>query len=140
MDKELLSDEQELRKTLLEYVNHMNTGDFNQWLSVWSEEAVQMQPYVPALVGVEKIGKAMKPVFEKNKIEVYIKAINEVLVNHDMGLTRLEYTLILVDLNGKRIPLYPKGKTLTIWAKQKDGSWKITHDCSNLSTRRRIIT
>ena len=140
MDKDLTSDEQALRKTLLEYINYMNTGDFDQWLSIWSSEAIQMPPYVPALVGVEKIGKAMKPVFEKNKIEIYIKEINEVLVHYDMGLTRLDYTLTLVDRNGKRIPLYPEGKTLTIWAKQKDGSWKITHDCSNLSTRRRIVT
>ena len=87
MEKDLRSDEQALRKTLLEYVNHMNTGDFDRWLSIWSEEAVQMPPYVPALVGVEKIKKAMKPVFEKNKIEIYIKEINEVLVHNDIGLT-----------------------------------------------------
>jgi ketosteroid isomerase-like protein len=140
MNNDLTSDEQALMKTLLEYVNYMNTGDFEKWLSLWNEEAVQMQPYVPALVGVEKIGKAMRQVFEKNKIEIYIKEINEVIVHHDMGLTRLDYTLTLVDRNGKRIPLYPEGKTLTIWSRQKDGSWKITHDCSNLSTRRRIGT
>ena len=140
MKKELTPDEQALRQTLLDYVNHMNKGDFTQWLSLWSEEAVQMPPYVPAWVGKEKIGKAMKPVFEKNKIELKIKAVNDVIVHHDMGLTRCVFTLALVDGNGKRIPLYPEGKTLTIYARQKDGSWKITHDCSNVSTRSRIIT
>jgi ketosteroid isomerase-like protein len=138
MNNNLTSDEQALKKSLLEYVTHMNTGNFDQWLSIWSENAVQMPPYVPALVGAEKIGTAMKPVFEKNKIEIYIKEINEINVHHDMGLTRLEFTLTIIDRNGKRIPLYPEGKTLTIWTRQKDGSWKITHDCSNLSTRRRI--
>ena len=138
--KGLTSDEQALKQTLLDYVNHMNNGDFDRWLSIWSKEAVQMPPYVPALIGVDTIGKAMKPVFEKNKIEIKIKEINEVLVHQDVGLTRCEFTLTLVDRNGKRIPLYPEGKTLTIYARQKDGSWKITHDCSNLSTRRRVYT
>ena len=75
MKKELTLDEKALRQTLLDYVNHMNNGDFNQWLSIWSEEAVQMPPYVPALVGKKKIGKAMKPVFEKNKIEIKSKRL-----------------------------------------------------------------
>jgi hypothetical protein len=74
VNNNLTSDEQALKKSLLEYVNHMNTGDFDKWLSIWSENAVQMPPYAPALVGVKKIGKAMKPVFDKNKIELYIKA------------------------------------------------------------------
>jgi ketosteroid isomerase-like protein len=127
-------------KGMLEvYVGHFNKGDFEEWMALWNKNAVQMMHSVPATVGVDAIRKVMSPIFKNYTVEITINEILDVEVDHGFGLTRCNYTMKLKDSKGKRVPGIPDGKTLTIYARQPDGSWEITYDCSNSNSRRIIF-
>jgi len=118
----------------------MNNGDFEGWLSLWNQDGVQMMPFIPAREGIEEIRAVMEPVFKKYTVELSINEIQDVIAYHDSGLTRCKYTLTLIDQKGRRIQGDPDGKTLTLYTRQPDGSWKIIYDCSNTSSRKRSFT
>ena len=122
------------------YAMHMNNGDFEGWLSLWNRDGIQMMPFVPAREGIEEIRAVMEPVFKKYTVELSINEIQDVIAYHDSGLTRCTYTLTLIDQKGRRIQGDPEGKTLTLYTRQPDGSWKIIYDCSNTSARKRSFT
>lgn len=119
------------------YARHFNCGNFEQWLSLWNKNGVQMMPYVPARVGIDEIRAVMKPVFKNYTVELRINEIQDVIAYHDSGLTRCKYSLTLIDRKGNRITGDPDGKTLTLYSRQPDGSWEIMYDCSNTNARAR---
>ena len=117
----------------------MNNGDFQRWLSLWNKDGVQMMPYIPSRVGIEQIKAVMEPVFNNYKVELELVEIEDIIADHDSGLTRCKYTLSLINKKGNHIPGDPDGKTLTLYARQPNGSWQIIYDCSNTSARRRVF-
>jgi len=129
-----------LKGMLYDYAEHFNSGDFEKWLSLWNRDGVHMMHSVPAIVGIDVIRAEMAPIFRNYTVELTINEILDVIVDHDFGLTRCNYTLKLKNSKGKRVPGIPDGKTLTIYARQPNGSWEITYDCSNSNSRRVNIT
>jgi ketosteroid isomerase-like protein len=126
-----------LRETLESYVMYLNEGKFEEWLSLWMEDGVQMMAFVPAVEGREEIKKVMRPIFEGYVVELTLTGIQDVLAYADYGLTRCTYSMKLSEANGRRAPGIPDGKTLTIYRRQPDGTWKIHYDCSNANSRKR---
>ena len=43
-----------LKETLESYVSYLNEGKFDEWLSLWMEDGVQMMAFVPAVEGKER--------------------------------------------------------------------------------------
>jgi ketosteroid isomerase-like protein len=129
-----------LKGMLYDYAGHFNSGNFEEWLSLWNRDGVHMMHSVPAIVGIDEIRAEMAPIFRNYTVELTINEILDVIVDHDFGLTRCNYTLKLKNSKGKRVPGIPDGKTLTIYARRPDGSWEITYDCSNSNSRRVNIT
>ena len=95
-----------------------------------------MMHSIPAIVGIDEIRTEMAPIFRNYTVELTINEILDVIVDHDTGITRCNYTLKLKNSKGKRVPGIPDGKTLTTYARQPDGSWEITYDCSNSNSRK----
>ncbi len=125
-----------LRATLEEYVRRFNDRDFEGWLTLWSEDGVQMMPFVPAVVGVERIREVMEPIFSDYEAELMIREVQDVVVEGDTGLTRCIYSMKMMK-NGRRAPGIPDGKTLTVYSRHPDGSWRVSYDCSNANSRKR---
>jgi hypothetical protein len=48
-----------LRETLESYVGYLNEGKFEEWLSLWEEDGVQMMAFVPAVEGKDEIKKVI---------------------------------------------------------------------------------
>jgi ketosteroid isomerase-like protein len=130
-------DVEALRETLESYVRYLNEGKFEKWLSLWMEDGVQMMAFVPAVEGIEEIMKVMRPIFEGYVVELTLTGIQDVLAYDDYGVTRCTYSMKLSEVNGRRAPGIPDGKTLTIYRRQPDGTWKIHYDCSNANSRKR---
>ncbi|MBT6605362.1 hypothetical protein HOB36_09775 [Candidatus Bathyarchaeota archaeon] len=125
-----------LKGMLDDYARHFNSGNIEEWLSLWNRNGVNMMHSVPAIVGIDEIRIEMEPIFRNYTVELTINEILDVIVDHDIGLTRCNYTLKMKNSKGKRVPGIPDGKTLTIYERQPDGSWEITYDCSNSNSRR----
>lgn len=131
------SDIDALRETLESYVRYMNEGKLEEWLDLWEDNGVQMMDFVPSVEGKESIKKVMKPIFEKYSVELTLTGIQDVLAYNSYGVTRCTYSMRLRDEHGRRAPGVPDGKTLTIFRRQPDGSWKVHYDCSNANSRKR---
>ena len=126
------SDEEAIREILHQYEVTLNNGDFDSWISLWTDNGVQLPPNTPLRTGKEKITEKSKPTFEKMNFDIKITSIEEVRVFDNMGLTTCLYHLILTPKDGgEKIVGEPDGKALTIYEKQSDGTWKILYDCFN---------
>lgn len=124
-----------IKEVLNQYGVACNNGDFDQWISLWSDNGIQMPPESPARKGKAEIIDAMKPLFDQMFIEITITSVEEAKVYGNMGLTRCNYNLALTPREGgNKIIVMPDGKALTLYEKQPDGTWKIAYDCFNSNT------
>ena len=121
-----------IKEVLNQYAVACNSGNFDSWISLWDNDAVQMPPDTPPVKGKEKIIEDSKSVFDQMILEVTIKSIDEVKVSGDLGITRCTYTTaVSPKTGGEKIIVEPDGKDLAVWKRQSDGSWKILYDCFN---------
>jgi len=118
-----------IKEIFNQYTFACNTGDLDLWISLWTDNGIQMPPDTPARIGKEQIREKMKPLFDQFIIRIPI-TIREVRVAGDLAFSRGTYTLSTTPkAGGETIKL--SGKYLTILEKQVDGSWKIARDCFN---------
>ena len=123
-----------IREVLNQYAAGVSAGDFDLWMSLWTDDGVQMPPDAPACVGKEQIREEMKPAFDEMSMELAILSIEASKTYGDFGLTRCKYTLNMTPkAGGETINAMPEGKALTLYERQSDGSWKIAFDCFNSS-------
>ena len=121
-----------IKEVLNQYAVGCNTGDFDLWISLWTDDGVQMPPGAPARVGKEQIGEAMKPAFDQMNLDITITSIEDAKVYGDLGFIRCTYTLKMTPkAGGETINAMPDGKDLSLYERQSDGSWKIIYDCNN---------
>lgn len=130
------SDLTAIKEILRLYSVSMSKGDFDLWMSLWTDKAIQMLPYAPIRIGKKQIQKRMKSAFDRMNINVTINKIVDAKVSGDLGLTVCTYSMKWTPkAGGNSMDAVPDGKTLTLYERQNDGSWKIAYDCSNLSKR-----
>ena len=124
-----------IKEMLNRYANITNAGDWDQWISLWADDGVQMPPDDPARIGKEQIRAAMKPQFDQLNLDIVIHSIEDAKIHGDLGFTRCIYSLKATPkAGGETINVMPDGKALTLYGRQPDGSWKIVYDCVNSST------
>ncbi|MGD8329129.1 MAG: nuclear transport factor 2 family protein [Acidobacteriota bacterium] len=121
-----------IKSVLEQYALSCKSGDFDTWLSLWSEGGTQMPPDAPARVGKEEIRDGMKPLFDDMNLDIVIHSVDEAETEGDWGLTRCTYSLTVTPKEGgDSIEAMPEGKALTLYSRQTDGTWRISYDCFN---------
>lgn len=133
--KEKTPDIETEKKAINEVLNQfavtINDGDFDKWISLWSDNGIQMPPELPSRNGKAEIIDAMKPLFDQFFVEITIN-LEETKVYGTLGLTRCTYTVAITPKEGgDKIIAVPDGKALTLYEKQADAIWKIVYDCFN---------
>ena len=113
-----------------EYAEAINTGDLVRWMSLWTDDGIQMVPDVPTRVGKEKIREAMQPEFNLFVTRNLIIHIEEVHITGDWAYTHGTYAFNMKPTKGGENTIC-WGKFLDILVKLADGSWKIAIDCHN---------
>ena len=126
------TDEEAIKAVLNQYEVTLNNGDFDSWISLWTDNGVQLPPNTPLRTGKAKITEKSKPTFDKMYFDIKITSIDEVRVFGNIGLTTCQYHVTLTPKDGgEKIIGEPDGKALTLYEKQPDGTWKISYDCFN---------
>lgn len=118
-----------INKIWNQYTVGCNTGDLDLWISLWTDNGIQMPPDTPARIGKEQIREKMKPLFDQFIIKIAITC-EEVRVTGDLAFSRGTYTISTTPKAGGETTKL-SGKYLTIFERQADGSWKIARDCFN---------
>ena len=67
-----------IKEALNQYAVACNSGDFESWISLWDNDAVQMPPNAPSIKGKEKIMEENKSGFEQMNLEITITNIEEI--------------------------------------------------------------
>jgi uncharacterized protein (TIGR02246 family) len=119
-----------IKEKLTQYAATCHAGDLEGWISLWTNDGIQMYPGAPQRVGKEQIRAGMKPAFDQFILKIVIAPNPEVRVSGDLGFMRGTYTLSMIPKAGGEESIYD-GKYLTILEKQTDGSWKMLRDCFN---------
>jgi len=113
-----------------QYCIQANAGDLDNFLSLWADTAVKMEPDKPSIIGKENIKNNFKPSFELFSLNVKIYGDTEIQISGDMAFSRGTYTLSLTPKEGGATTTFD-GKWLDIDKRQTDGSWKIYIDMVN---------
>ena len=111
------------------YASSYEAGDISAWLSLWTENGVQMPPNEPPVIGKDQIQKRNKTVLDLFTFEIEI-TVEEIQVAGNWAFSRGIYTMTASPKNGDQ-PVPVDGKFMTILKRQPDGGWKIHRDIFN---------
>jgi uncharacterized protein (TIGR02246 family) len=112
-----------------QYASSLNSGDVDRWISLWTEDGVQMPPDSPPVVGKEQIRTKMKAALDRFAFDISVTSA-EVRAAGDWAFSRGIYKATLTPREGGKAILVD-GKYMTILQRQADRSWKIHRDIFN---------
>ena len=122
------ADVQTLKDTDTAWAKVMGAKDFEKSMSYYADDASLLMANAPAINGKDAIRAAFKPVFDDPNFALAFQASRiEVAKSADLGYTQGAYTLTITNPQTKK-PLNDKGKYLTTFKKQADGTWKVVAD------------
>jgi uncharacterized protein (TIGR02246 family) len=100
----------------------------------YADDGNLMIPNGPTMTGKEGIGKTMKYALTDPNWSLALQPVQvEVSMGGDLGYTRGTYVLTATDPGTKK-SVTEKGRFVTIFRKEGDGSWKAVQDITNAET------
>jgi len=122
------ADVQALKDTDAAWAKVMGAKDFEKSMTYYADDASLLIANAPAINGKDAIRSAMKPMYDDPNFALAFQASRvEVAKSADLGYTQGTYTLTITDPKTKK-PFTDKGKYLTTYKKQADGTWKAVGD------------
>jgi uncharacterized protein (TIGR02246 family) len=105
--------------------------DADKWASYFTEDGSGLYPGAATLNGKAAIKAAMAPMLADPNFSLSFQSNRAVASKGgDMVYTEGTYTMTTTNPKTKK-PITDKGKFLTVYAKQADGSWKAIADTFN---------
>jgi ketosteroid isomerase-like protein len=123
-----VADAQAIKDKEVAWSKDCATKDPAQWASNYADDATFMMPNEPILHGAGNVKSAMGAVMQDQNFALTFQG-DKVEVSGDLAYTQGTYSMTTTDQKGN--PATDKGKYLTVWKKQADGSWKVIEDMSN---------
>jgi ketosteroid isomerase-like protein len=124
------SDVSLLRKAQEAAIEAFASRNADHMVSAYSADASLMFPNSPILQG-EDLRTAIRALAADPNFSIQFSTDRvEVAKSGEIGYTRGTYTMTMSDRDTKKV-LREKGKYVTIYSRQADGSWKMMEDISN---------
>jgi ketosteroid isomerase-like protein len=122
------------RATLLaldaHFSDEVGARGFAAFDGFFAEDAVYLPTFEPRVEGKKAIMESFRPLFDDHTIKLtWTPLRGEVAASGDLGWTTGSYELTRIDDQGS--PHVRRGKYVTIWRRQPDGSWKAVLDGGN---------
>jgi uncharacterized protein (TIGR02246 family) len=95
----------------------------------YADDAVVMMPGMAAMRGRAAAQEGFKGMMTAMSIKAVKFTTEDVMVAGDMAVETGTYTMTMQPAKGKAMD--DKGKYISVWKKQADGSWKIVRDINN---------
>lgn len=111
------------------FVAAANAGDAAGLANLYTDDAVQMEPNRPAVVGREAIQSRFQEIYQTYSENLSV-SVEETAVAGDWGYGRGSHTLTLTPKAGGDA-VEDTGKWLNVVQRQADGSWKIARHIWN---------
>jgi uncharacterized protein (TIGR02246 family) len=113
------------------WLKDVPTKDADKWASYFADDASGLYPGAEILNGKTAIKAAMAPYFADPNFSLTFETTRAMASKGgDMVYTQGTYVMTLTNPKTKK-PMTDKGKFLTVYSKQADGSWKAIADTYN---------
>ncbi len=112
----------------------VNAGELDFLSAHYTEDAVKMPNYGPAIIGIDGIREWLAAEQEEFALDL-ADTVDEVNVAGDWAFARSSYTITLTPRSGGD-PIHGVGKWMAVYKRQADGSWKTFWDMFNSSLPR----
>ncbi len=120
---------QAIEATNVKFADALNKGNVDSMLAAYGSDAIVMQPNQPVWRGHEGIRSGGQGMFAAATLSNVTFHTEDVQVAGDFAIETGRYEMTVTPKQGKAIN--DKGKYMTVWQRQADGSWKIIRDISN---------
>lgn len=113
------------------FANETGARGATGWASFFAEDGRMMTNNGPIIVGREQIQKAMAQSFARPGFALQWQPTSaDVSRSGDLGYTTGGFQVMQHGPDGKPT-VATRGKYVTVWKKQSDGSWKVVVDIGN---------
>lgn len=127
---ELLDADREAIKLLIEKYDHgINTGDTQEFISIFALDAIVMPPGQPALFGSQAIRERIDAGLAESTVEIHTE-IQEITVSKEHVIIWLTYEASRTPKSGGETT-HETGKGVQIFQTQRNGSWRIIREIWN---------
>jgi uncharacterized protein (TIGR02246 family) len=125
------ADVQAVKDVEAAWAKDSNAKDADKWASYFAEDGSGLYPGAGILNGKAAIKAAMAPYFTDPNFSLTFQSTRAMASKSgDMVYSQGTYTMTMTDPKTKK-PMTDKGKYLTVYTKQADGSWKAVADTFN---------
>jgi ketosteroid isomerase-like protein len=125
------ADEKAIRDTEAQWVKDIQAKDLDKDVSHYDNDAAFLLPDIPIVNGKTAITNVHKEMLADPNLALEFSATKvEVAKSGDIAYSQGFYTETSTDPKTKK-PVTEKGKYLTVFKKQPDGSWKAIEDMLN---------
>ncbi|HEX7781061.1 MAG TPA: nuclear transport factor 2 family protein, partial [Vicinamibacterales bacterium] len=118
-----------IMKTTSELLVAVNASNAEDCVAVWAPDGVLMPPNHPSVHGHQAIGEYFRRLFLRRKFRFAFTS-SHLHVAGDTALELVTYTVVIQSGPGAA-PIDDVGKGLHVYARQANGSWKVTGDIWN---------
>jgi uncharacterized protein (TIGR02246 family) len=125
------ADVQAVKDVEAAWVKDASTKDAGKWASYFTEDGSGLYPGAGILNGKAAIKAAMVPILADPNFSLTFQSTRAMASKGgDMVYSQGTYTMTMTNPKTKE-PITDKGKYLTVYTKQADGSWKVVADTFN---------
>ncbi|HSZ61555.1 MAG TPA: SgcJ/EcaC family oxidoreductase [Terriglobales bacterium] len=125
------ADVQAVKDVEAAWVKDAASKDADKWAGYFTDDGSGLYPGAATLNGKAAIRAAMVPLFADPNFALTFQSTRTVASKGgDMVYSEGTYSMTMTDPKTKK-PMTDKGKFLTVYAKQADGSWKAVADTFN---------
>ena len=123
------TDRAEVTKTTAALLAAVNTSDADRCSALWAADGVLMPPHHPSVQGHPAIVQYFRSLFSQSTFRFAFTS-SHIHIDGDTALERVTYTATIWP--GDDVPpIEDAGKGIHVYRRQRDGSWKLTHDIWN---------
>jgi len=113
------------------WVKDMGAKDAGKWAAYFTDDGAGLYPGAPTITGKDALKNALAPMVADPNFALTFQSTKAVASKGgDMVYSYGTYSLTLTNPKTKK-PVTDKGKYLTVYMKQADGSWKAVADTYN---------
>ena len=94
--------------------------------AIFADDVVVMMPNQPAQRGLDAARKNFAGMFASSTVKEFNLKTDDVAIGGDLAVETGNYEMTLQPQGGREVK--DKGKYITVWKRQADGSWKIIRD------------
>lgn len=118
-----------IRATMAKYVSGYETKDVENFVNVFTEDAVRMPPNGPVIIGSAGIRDYYQDWFEKESLDVTVSP-TEIEVVGDWAVAWGTYKATVTSTEGEN-PRQDEGKWINVFKKGADGTWRFHRNIWN---------